>query len=72
MSDRDDDLAAKLDTLVRLVAIGLCNGKSQREKIEILASAGLSPKVIAEMIGTTANTVSVSLSQLRRRKREEP
>jgi DNA-binding NarL/FixJ family response regulator len=62
-------LTAKLDTLIRLVALGLCDEKPQRDKIALLAAAGLQPKAIAEMIGTTANTVSVTLSSIRRTSR---
>ncbi len=58
----------KLDTLIRLVALGLCQGKTQKEQIALLASAGLQRKGIAEILGTTRNTVSVALSNLRKNK----
>lgn len=61
-------IAAKLDTLIRLVAIGLCEGKAQKDQIALLASAGLQPKAIAEILGTTSNNVSVTLSNLRKAK----
>ena len=60
------EIVDKLDTLIRLVAIGLCGEKPQLEKIRILASAGLAPRDIADVIGTTPNTVSVALSSLRK------
>ena len=65
-----DDVVAKLDVLIRLTAIGLCAGKSQKEKIQILDSAGLPPKQIAEMLGTTPNTVSVALVGLRKERKK--
>lgn len=61
-----DDISGKLDVLIRLIAMGLCAEKSQKEQIWILHSAGLQPKEIAEILGTTPNTVSVALSVLRR------
>ena len=61
-----DDVVNKLDVLIRLTAISICADKTQKEKIQILDSAGLSPKEIAEMIGTTRNTVSVALAGLRK------
>lgn len=64
----DEGVANKLDTLVRLIAIGLCEGKTQKDQIALLASAGLQPKAIAEILGTTSNTVRVSLSNLRKGK----
>jgi hypothetical protein len=62
------EIAKRLDTLIRLVAVGVCREKSQRDSIEILAKAGLAPKDIAEFLGTTPNTVSVTLSSMKRQK----
>jgi DNA-binding CsgD family transcriptional regulator len=61
------EVVARLDTLIRLTAIGLCANKTQTEKILLLNSAGLSPKEIAELIGTTRNSVSVALSAIKRK-----
>ena len=63
------EISDKLDVLIRLVAIGLCGEKTQREKIDILDMAGLPPKAIAEILGTTPNTVSVALSGLRKERK---
>lgn len=63
------EVANKLDVLIRLVAMGLCGDKTQKEKISILDMAGLQPKVIAELLGTTSNTVSVALSGLRKERK---
>jgi len=59
----------KFDILIRLTAIGLVNGKKQREQIRLLSIAGMGPKEIADLIGTTPNTVNVTLSSLRKEKR---
>jgi DNA-binding CsgD family transcriptional regulator len=67
-----DDVVDKLDVLIRLMAMGLCADKSQKEKIQILDSAGLPPKQIAEMLGTTPNTVSVALVGLRKERKKVP
>ncbi|MEQ9567845.1 MAG: hypothetical protein RLN85_18900 [Pseudomonadales bacterium] len=64
------EVANKLETLIRLTAIGLFADKSQREKIELLGTAGLPAKEIAEILGTTPNTVSVTLSGLRKKKKK--
>ncbi|MDP9007317.1 MAG: hypothetical protein M3N91_01180 [Pseudomonadota bacterium] len=45
----------------------MCTDRPQLAKIKILAGAGLAPKEIAEIVGTTPNTVSVSLSAMRRK-----
>lgn len=65
------EVADKLDTLIRLTAIGLFGEKTQRERIELLSSAGLQPKEIADLLGTTPNTVNVALSGMRKKKRKK-
>jgi len=59
----------KLDMLVRLTAIALIDGKRQRDQVRLLSIAGMSPKEIADLIGTTSNTVNVALTSLRKAKR---
>ena len=67
MNESDGEaIATKLDTLIRLVAMALCEGKPQKDQIALLHSAGLQPKAIAGMLDTTPNTVSVALSSLRK------
>ena len=67
MSEASDNIAQKLDTLIRLQAHSLVSGMgAQKEKILFLAKAGLAPKDIGEILGTTANSVSVALSAARK------
>lgn len=72
MSD-DRDLGrieAKLDTLIRLVALNVAVGEgSLKERSVRLQRAGLAPKEIAELCDTTPNTVSVLLSKAKAEKR---
>ena len=56
-------ISNKLDTLIRLIALLIIDGKPQNDQIRLLAQGGLYPKEIAEILGTTSNTVSVTLSQ---------
>lgn len=62
----NDDGANRPDLQTRLIAIGLVNGKPQKEQIRLLSIAGMGPKEIADLIGTTPNTVNVALSSLRK------
>lgn len=62
-----EDLAGKIDMLTRLFAVQLVNGKNQREQIRLLSIAGMGPKEIADLIGTTPNTVNVTLSTMRKK-----
>jgi DNA-binding NarL/FixJ family response regulator len=67
MADDMQSLNEKLETLVKLVACGLTTGKTQQESIAILSKSGLQPKVIAELLGTTPNTVRVALTAMRKK-----
>ena len=60
-----------LDELVRLAALqARANAGSQSEAIRALGDIGFGPKRIAELLGTTPNTVNVALSKARRAKRQ--
>jgi DNA-directed RNA polymerase specialized sigma24 family protein len=60
---------ALLDEAVRLLAILAKRGVSQATIITELNNAGFQPKRIADLLGTTPNTVSVTLHAARKRKR---
>jgi hypothetical protein len=63
-----DDIAEKLDVLIKLQAASLIASMSaQKDKIAFLHKAGLRPALIAEIVGTTPNNVSVTLLQIRKR-----
>ena len=62
----NEEGANRSDLWTRLIAIGLVNGKPQKEQIRLLSIAGMGPKEIADLIGTTPNTVNVTLSSLRK------
>jgi len=56
----------KLDQLLRVLTISVTKGLKQTEQIALLDRIGLKPKEIAELLGTSSNTVSVALSNLRK------
>jgi DNA-directed RNA polymerase specialized sigma24 family protein len=56
----------KLDKVIRLLAISLIAGRKRRDQMILLSKAGFKPKEIADVIGTTPNTVNVELSRLRK------
>ena len=64
--DRDQELSEKLDRVLRLLAIMAVKGSPQTDQIAVLSRAGFPPKEIAEIVGTTANTVRVALVGIRR------
>lgn len=60
-------LEKKIDLLINLFAIGIVNGKTQRDQIRLLSLAGMGPKEISDLIGTTPNTVNVALAGMRKK-----
>jgi len=65
----DQEIIAKLDRIICLMVSGLTEGRSQKENIRLLSKAGFTPKDIGRILGTTANTVRVALSGLRKTKK---
>jgi hypothetical protein len=62
----EDMVLAKLDNVLRVLTLGVTKGMKQGEQIILLNRAGFPPKQIADLLGTTGNTVSVALSNLRK------
>lgn len=67
----DSTVESELRVVRRLLALSLIDGKKQREQIALLAAAGMDRHEIAELVGTTAGTVSVEISNLKKRKSKE-
>ena len=78
MSRQDDfmddkqfkEIIERLDKLTRIVAISNTRGLTSTDRIILLDQAGFAPREIADMINTTPNVVSVTLS-LRRKKEKK-
>jgi tRNA A22 N-methylase len=66
--NENEIIAEKLDTLIRLVCIALVENKIQKDQIRLLTLAGMGPSRIAALLGTTANTVKVAISNMRKGK----
>lgn len=57
-----------MEEIVRLLAIQLRKDtESQAQAIEEMSRAGFGPSRIAELLGTTANTVNVQIAKSRKR-----
>jgi DNA-binding CsgD family transcriptional regulator len=67
----DIRLEGKLDRMLRLLGLIAVRGLSQMQQIAILSRMGFSPKEIAEMAGTTPNTVRVALVSIRKIEKEK-
>jgi CRP-like cAMP-binding protein len=64
----EDLVLAKLDNLLRVMTIGVTREMKQNDRIALLNRVGFQPKEIADLLGTTGNTVNVALSNLRKGK----
>ncbi len=61
-----------LDEAVRLIALQTrLQMETQNEAIIALADVGIGPKRIAELLGTTPNTVNVTISKARRARKPQ-
>ena len=68
-----EELSDKLDILIRLQAAALTASlESSKDKILFLHKAGLRPKLIAEIVGTSPNHVNVTLSKERKPSKTKP
>ena len=65
----DHEAVEKLDQILRILVVLATRGLKQREQIAVLDGAGFSPKAIAELLGTSSNTVRVELVALRKANR---
>jgi DNA-binding NarL/FixJ family response regulator len=67
-SDDEITLNRQLERLGRMLALLLVKGEPQPQKIRTLSAAGFTNAQIAELLGITANAVTVSLYKQRRRR----
>ena len=62
----------KLDQMLRIAALQMTNNMKQGPAIQLLASAGFDRRLISELLNTTPNTVSVTLSKAKTGKKAVP
>lgn len=70
----DDDVLTELRLIRGLLTAQLFQTLAQtettpRDTIAALANAGLPPRAIAEVLGVTPNTISVTLTRLRKQRK---
>jgi len=66
------EITGKMDLIVRLLALNIVKDlKVQKDKIVALSSFGFGPSEIAKLLGTTPNTVSVALSEIKKKAKKE-
>lgn len=71
MTDGFGELRERLDILIKLQAGSMVQGmSSKKEKIIFLDSAGLTPKLIAELVATSSASVSQTLYAERKKSKD--
>jgi len=70
-----DELSKKIDALIQVVTItsrkeSVLKGKSKTDQIKLLSDLGLPRTIIAWIVGTTPDTVSVRLSEMKAEKKK--
>lgn len=70
-SDPLERIEAKLDQMLRLMALRIAGGIKQGEAILLLGAAGFDRNLIAQLLNTTPNTVSVTLSTSKGKKSQK-
>jgi DNA-directed RNA polymerase specialized sigma24 family protein len=66
MASTWDEVGEKLDSILRLLAVMATKEMKQRDQIALLNRAGLPPRTIAGIVGTSSNTVRVELVAIRK------
>ena len=65
----DEQLLDKADQILRVLVSMATRDMKQRDRIAFLNSVGFQPKSIADLVGTSPNTVNVELARLRKKGR---
>lgn len=64
----EEVIITKLDHLLRVLTVSVTREMKQNEQIALLDRLGFQPREIADLLGTTRNTVNVALSTRRKAK----
>jgi CRP-like cAMP-binding protein len=70
-NDSDTKLENEFRIVRRLLALALIEGKTKGQQIQLLSDAGMERQEIAQLVGTTVGTVSVEVSNLKKRRSKE-
>lgn len=66
----DGEVFGELRRIAKLLTLIATKDQTQKERIEVLAGLDFQPKEIADLIGARANTVSVTMSRMKKKARK--
>lgn len=62
-----DEILVEIRHITKILALIATKDQPQKDQILTLSNIGFQPKEIAELLGTTSNTVRVTLTALRKK-----
>ena len=62
----EEAILQQLRCITRILLMDATKGQKRKEQIGFLSDAGFEPKEIAELLGISANSVSVTLAKIRK------
>jgi len=65
----EKEMLDKLNLLVKLTAANVVDGKDFKQQVRLLTTVGLKPKEIGDILGKSANNVSVMLNYIKNQKK---
>jgi len=66
-NSKEEEILRELQRITKLLVLTATKDQSQSDRIVVLSNIGFRPKEIAELLGTTSNAVSVTLSVIRKK-----
>ena len=70
-AEQFNELSNKMDTIIKLLAANLVEGKAFKDQVMLLSAFGFQPKQIGDMIGKSANNVRVTLHGIRKERGQQ-
>jgi len=71
LNSKGTEILSELKKMNKLLALLATHGRTQNEKIILLAQSGFSPKEISDFLGISSNLVSVSLHHARKKTKKK-
>jgi len=66
-----NQLSNKMDTVIKLLALNLVEGKAFKDQVSLLSAFGFQPKQIADITGKSPNNVRVTLHGIRKERGQQ-
>ncbi len=68
---KEEEILQELRRISKILVLTATKDQTQKDRITLLSSIGFEPKEIADLLGTTPNTVRVALVDIRKKAKTE-